>query len=314
MRILANIAKNKGPLVSVCILSWNRKREVMKTIKRVRESTYKNLEIIIVDNASTDGTAEEVIQNFPEVIVLKSPKNIGIAAWNWAFANARGEFILTLDDDSHPTKEAVEQIVSELEKKPKLGIVACNIFDYKNKHSTFKYLPKDQRQPLDWPEFVGCGAAIRKNVLQKVGYFSDRLFIYGHELDFALRVIEAGYEVRLYPNIIVYHRISPTQRFSSRSVFYRTRNFLFTAWKYFPLGAALSITFAVLIENGILSLKSKNLIVYFRGVLFGLLGLPWILKERKVVSRETIKKVRKNFPFTTRNLVRRFLKTYTISA
>lgn len=304
----------KKPLVTISILSWNAKSDLRYTLRELQKQTYSDIEVIVVDSASTDGSPQMVEEKFPEVKLIRMPRNLGIEGWNWGFVNARGKYIIALDQDSHPAKEAVEQMVTELEKDAKLGIIACNIVNYKNKHSEFKYLPAGNSQKsFDWYDFIGCGAVIRKSVLEKVGYFSERLFLYGHEIDLALRVIDAGYKVRLYPNIIVYHRKAPTHHTSGRGIFYSTRNFPLMAWRRFPLGDALSTTFAVFIENGILSLRGRNLSAYLKGVLFWFLGLIWIPERRKTVSEKTMAKVRKHFPFTMKNLVKRFLGTYNIT-
>ena len=93
------------PLVTVNILSYNRKDELRNTLTKVYEQDYKNIEVIVVDNASNDGSSEMVIKEFPNAQLIQLEKNIGIAGWNEGFKVAKGEYILVLDDDSYPPQE-----------------------------------------------------------------------------------------------------------------------------------------------------------------------------------------------------------------
>ena len=87
-----------NPLVTVNILSFNRRDYLKITLEKVFEQSYKNIEVFVVDNASTDGTIEMVKKEFPQVRLIQLKKNIGIAGWNEGFKNAKGEFVLVLDD------------------------------------------------------------------------------------------------------------------------------------------------------------------------------------------------------------------------
>ena len=88
---------NEQPLVTVNILSFNRKDELRNTLTKVYEQDYKNIEVIVVDNASSDGSPEMVKNEFPKVQLIQLEKNIGIAGWNEGFEIAKGEYVLVLD-------------------------------------------------------------------------------------------------------------------------------------------------------------------------------------------------------------------------
>ncbi len=92
---------NENPLVTVNILSFNRREELRNTLTKVFEQDYKNIEIIVVDNASSDGSSEMVKNEFPDVQLIQLEENIGIAGWNEGFKAAKGVYVLVLDDDSY---------------------------------------------------------------------------------------------------------------------------------------------------------------------------------------------------------------------
>ena len=103
---------NHRLFVTVNILSHNRKNELRHTLTKIYEQDYKNIEIIVVDNASSDGTPIMVETEFPEVKLIKLYKNIGIAGWNKGFEVASGEYILVLDDDSYPGSDTINKALN----------------------------------------------------------------------------------------------------------------------------------------------------------------------------------------------------------
>jgi GT2 family glycosyltransferase len=299
--------KNKL-LISICILSYNRKEELVRTIEYIKKSTYSHYEIVIVDNVSPDGTFEYISALYKKdktVHIYKNPKNNGIAGWNQAFEKAKGELLFALDDDSHPEKYTLSKIVEAFSSDNKLDILACNVQVFSTKQSAFKYLRKNQSKPIRQYDFIGSGFVMKKNVLETVGGFSESLFMYAHETDFAIRAVDAGFIIKLYPDIIVSHRISPINRTSGRSLYYCTRNFFIIAWTYFPVTFALNVTFAVFLENAILGLKNGEFPQYIKGIATWPSSYKSVVKIRRPVSRETAKKINTHFPFSFQGFMRR---------
>ncbi|MFH1196005.1 MAG: glycosyltransferase [bacterium] len=190
---------NLQPLVTVNILSFNRKNELRNTLTKVYEQDYKNIEVIVVDNASSDGTSEMVESNFPQVILFKLGQNIGISGYNLGFEHAKGEFILVLDDDSYPLESTIHVAVLEFQKEINLGIIACKIINTRfNKIETESY--------LEYPiSFIGCGAFFRKEYLVNIGYYNNLYFIYFNELELTARFYNKGYLVKYIPTCIAIH-------------------------------------------------------------------------------------------------------------
>jgi GT2 family glycosyltransferase len=223
--------------VTVNILSFNRKAELRNTLQKVYEQAYPNIQVIVVDNNSNDGSAKMVMEEFPSVLLVSLEKNTGIAGWNEGFKVAEGEFILVLDDDSYPAPQAIELCITSMQENSQCGIVACRIMNTKT-HTYANFLKIN-----DIPyEFIGCGALLRKSMLDRVGFFSNVLFIYLHELEFSLRMIDAGYIIVEQPKAIVYHNVSSINRVAAtpaqidkRKIFYDTQNIIYILIKYFGL-------------------------------------------------------------------------------
>ena len=115
--------------VSIVMLCWNRWEDVNSSLSKIAEIDYSNLETIVVDNGSTDGSQKNIREKFPWVKLIEAGANLGIEAYNLGFEAAKGEFILIIDDDSYPAKESIERMVQKFLGNPKLGVCA---FDVRN--------------------------------------------------------------------------------------------------------------------------------------------------------------------------------------
>lgn len=193
-------------LITVNILTFNRKEELRITLNKVIEQQYKNIEIIVVDNASTDSTDEMMAAEFPFVKYIRLNQNIGIAGWNEGFKNAKGEYILVLDDDSYPTENALKDGIHWFRKNNRLGILAYNIRNSRTRSSETECLLRDA------DTFTGCGALISRELIDRIGYFNESIFLYLHELDFSIRCRNAGYEILYDDSLVVIHNQSLSSR------------------------------------------------------------------------------------------------------
>ncbi len=280
-----------NPLVTVNILSFNRKDYLRTTLKKIFEQDYKNLEVLVIDNASNDGTEEMLKNEFRQVRFFKLNKNIGISAWNIGFEKAKGDFILVLDDDSYPLHKTINKGLEEFRINNKLGIVAFKIFNVRV--NRFETLDFDLTPKL----FVGCGALIRKEVIKKIGGYSEDIFIYYNEIDFSARCYNAGFDIVYLQNAIVIHNQSTLSRgnenkdpfvskyrFFHNSVSYSSylfRNFYFKYIVIYFLKWNLN--------RLIISFKTFYLTTFVKFLIKVLLSLKKIIKGRKVLNCETQK-------------------------
>lgn len=215
-------------MVSAIILSYNRCKEVLYTIERLKAlqpALPFELEIIVVDNASHDDTSEQVRAHHADVTLITKLVNNGIAGWNAGFSVARHPYLLVLDDDSH-IEDGLEDAVAYMEQNPDTGILALNITGGAYETSNWK----DKEEAIG---FIGCGALISRKLYQVVGGFAEWLHVYGHEWEYGIRVINAGYKIRYFKDSNVVHRTSGVNRSSKRLRIYSTRNEMGIIYKHF---------------------------------------------------------------------------------
>jgi GT2 family glycosyltransferase len=285
--------------VSVVMLSFNRKNDAAEGIKELLAQDYKNLEIIVVDNGSTDGTAELLAEKFSreQIKLIALPRNIGVAAYNIGFEKAAGQYIMVLDDDSFPQKNAIPRMVEEFQKNDKLGVVAFDIKNYDtlsdqsdlSDSSDSSNSSNSSDETAYRMAFNGCGAGIRKSLIDRVGGYPDEFFLYWNEQDLAIRILAAGYQIRSFTGIIAYHKYSPANRESLRAPFYYTRNLYWLIWKYFPMLKLIKDTLQLIYCSFYCSLEQKTP-VYLRATFWAILNLRKI--KRKPVDKGIIKKLR----------------------
>ena len=129
------------------------------------------LEIIVCDNASTDGTSEMLRNEFPAVKHLKMPTNIGTSAWNLGFANGKGKYFLLLDDDAHVEGKTLKKAVEFMEDNENVGILSFNVIDPGTRYSYTMHLP------FGIFSFWGCDVVIRTDLVKAIGGFDPNIFI-----------------------------------------------------------------------------------------------------------------------------------------
>jgi GT2 family glycosyltransferase len=223
-------------MLSVIILGYNRSSEVLITLDKVKglkSSLPFDLEIIIVDNASVDDTSQQVKKLHPDVLLVTKPLNNGIAGWNSGFEVATQKYFLVLDDDSHP-EYGIAEAVEYLELNPETGILALNITS--GPYLTDEWIWKDGKSWQHEQEilgFFGCGAIIRKETYNKIGGFAEWMQVYGHEWEYGIRCIDAGYNIRYFKHSSINHRASPVNRSLKRARIFGTRNDMAIIYKYF---------------------------------------------------------------------------------
>jgi GT2 family glycosyltransferase len=281
-------------MVSIVILTWNRKDDLLKTLKEVKGSTYADIEIIVVDNNSEDGTLEAIRERFANVNFIRLEKNIGIAGYNAGMKRAKGEYIVLLDSDSFPDKSAIERMVSLFESDKKIGAVA---FDVHNTVVSSQWsvvsnlIDFDLQKAGDVYGYNGAGVGIRKECLEKAGYLFEPYFLYFNEQDHAFRILQAGYKIKFHPGIIAYHKTSTTSRVSSSAPYFYTRNLLWLIWRFYPVSDALSTTL-LLFFHASLSTVQQGTFVYIKAIMDAVKGFAVVLSNRMVINEEIIKSVR----------------------
>jgi GT2 family glycosyltransferase len=207
----------KLPLITILIITWNRKKDMLETLQSIYEQAYQNFEIIVVDNGSNDGTVETLCHAYPDVKIVPLDRNMGVSAGrNAGIAIAQGEIIICLDSDASLGRDTLNNMVHKFQAEPSVGVINSKIVNAYTKTLdggpgwvySSKLKAKQDEEFLSF-SFSEGGAAIRKEVFDRVGLFWDFLFFGCEGEEFSLRVWDAGYKILYYPKAIVYHRSSP---------------------------------------------------------------------------------------------------------
>jgi GT2 family glycosyltransferase len=221
--------------LSVIIVNWNGAEFVGKCLKSVFESTFNKLwEVIVVDNNSSDKSVE-IIKQFPQVIAIENKENVGFgAANNQALKQATGKFVFLLNPDVQIFPDSMEKLVKKIEESEKIAIVAPqlvnedgslqreighfpgladSIFVLLKLHRLpfFKDLvyPKvDYSREQEAEHLMGSALLIRREVLDSIGVFDERFFLWFEETDLEKRIKDAGWKLIYYPQTHVVHLLS----------------------------------------------------------------------------------------------------------
>jgi len=279
------------PLVTVNILAFNRRDEVRITLDKIINAVdypQESLEIIVVDNCSNDGTKEMVAREFPQVKLIVNEANTGIAGWNKGFEAGTGAYFLVLDDDSAP-EAGLREAIRYMEQHEKVGILACNIIGG-------AFTPRDWKleHKQSWVGFIGCGAIIKREVVEAVGGYADWMFVYAHEWDYGLRCLDKNFDIAYFADCVVRHRASTVNRTSKRLITYSLRNELLIIYKHFPERRMLFLLRA-LCNNALLYRKGgiKSFVYLASGV--GQFLRETLRQERTCVKREVQEVYANNF-------------------
>ncbi|HEY3267556.1 MAG TPA: glycosyltransferase family 2 protein [Armatimonadota bacterium] len=227
-------------ILSVIILNWNAREWLERSVGSAlaQDTGGRPFEVVFVDNASADGSADFVRQRFPEARVMALPENRGFAGGNnAAIAETTGEFVLLLNPDTITHPGAFAALLNFAEANPEAGIVgpkllnpdgslqySCRHFAtleaglfrntplgklFPNNRFARDYLmkdnPHDRTMPVDWVS--GAAIFIRRELLETVGTLDESFFMYEEDVDLCYRAHEAGSEVWYEPAGVITHAI-----------------------------------------------------------------------------------------------------------
>jgi GT2 family glycosyltransferase len=228
------------PKVSVIVISLNGEKVIGACLESLLKTDYSPLELIVVNNGSTDSTPEIVKNRFPSVKLINLPYNHGFAGGNnVGLKAAEGEILILLNDDTTVEPQWVTELVIIMQLNPSVGIAGCKLYypdgktlqhagGYINQHGLSNHygkgeIDKGQCDTLREVDYVtGAAFAIRKELLHKLGYLDTRYHpIYFEETDYCFRARKLGYRVVYVPKSIVCHYESQNTGLGSASFFYK---------------------------------------------------------------------------------------------
>jgi len=217
--------------ISIVIVSLNGERRISWCLKSVLESDWSDLELIVVDNGSTDRTTEAIKSAAPGAKLIRAEKNLGFAGGNnLGIAEATGNIIVLLNDDCEPRHDWLKAWAAAGETLPDWGVMGCKLLypgsdviqhaggllepNALTKHIGYMEHDRGQYGEVRRCDYVtGAAFAIRREALERVGTLDPEYFpIYFEECDFCFRVARAGYGVYYVPAAVVVHHESMTTK------------------------------------------------------------------------------------------------------
>jgi GT2 family glycosyltransferase len=221
--------------VSLVISVWNRKDDLRENLAAIAKQTVAPLEVIVVDNASTDGTPEMVVAEFPDVHLIRMPHSAygACETFNIGFSSARGDYIGILDDDVVLPPDFVESMLAEFAKEPESTVLLSPKVVEPEMPDWYRDSPA-VNTPRYMATFRGCGSMAKAAPLRQAGFYDERFFIFGNERDLTTRLLNLGYRVKMVPSIEVFHKAPFGMRHGKRSLYYHVRNFWLWSFKYVP--------------------------------------------------------------------------------
>lgn len=287
--------------VSIVILTYNRPQCLERQLARLRPLHQQlgdsDLELLVVDNASTSYQLQPYIDAYPEVRFIRNSQNVGAVGRNSGMAAATGDLVITLDDDVFGISPAdIARLRQLFSDEPQVAAVCFKVVDAEtgelinwcHRHDKVRY--QDQRF-LTYEISEGA-VALRRQPLTEVGLYPDDYFISHEGIDLALRLIERGYQVLYLPDVVVSHEHAVEGRPSWRRYYYDSRNLLWLTARYYGVELFCKRCFLQLLALAVYALRDGHLMAYLRGLGAGLRGMPQRWRGRQGLSRQTLQYMR----------------------
>ncbi|MBM4168452.1 MAG: glycosyltransferase family 2 protein [Ignavibacteria bacterium] len=219
------------PLVFVLILNWNGMEDTLECLRSLSAIDYSNARVVVIDNASTDGSVLAIRAQFPTVQVIENGSNLQFAGGNNVgirYAIREGaDAILLLNNDTTVDTHFLSELVSAYANDRSVGMVAPKILYYAQpdriwyaggviewwkgwiSHRGIREIDRGQYDapaPVDY--ITGCCLLVRRSAVETIGVLDERFAMYGEDVDWCLRARRAGFSVRYVPTARVWHKVS----------------------------------------------------------------------------------------------------------
>ena len=282
------------PLVSIITVNYNGCRHTLELLKSIQELTYPNIELIVVDNCSSE-SVDPIAEEFPLVTLVKLQKNLGFAGGNNAGIQiANGDYFYLVNNDTVLTEGCIEPLIDRIRTSPKTGMVCPKIL-YHEQPDIIQYAGYTPIHPItvrnkgigfqepDMGQYnnatetaLAHGAAmfIPRSVVADVGLMAPQYFLYYEEIDYCERIKRAGYRIWYEPDSTILHKESMSVgKESTLKAYYMSRNRLLylrrnVQWPLFAISLLYYMVIAVP-KNSFVYLKKqqyRHLSAYLKGV------------------------------------------------
>lgn len=331
-----------NPGLSVITINYNGMGFTLDCLRSLEKQSFKDFEVVVVDNGSSDGSAEAVERYLRESPLagrakfIPSGRNLGFAGGNnEGLRHASGECIVLLNNDAEADSRFLAELWLAASEHPEAGICAAKLIvhgsdvidsagdGFSNSLKGFKRGEGDRSASHGEQEYVfgACaGAALyRRRMLDEIGFLDEDFFINLEDVDMSFRAQLAGWKVLFVPTARVSHKVSTTIRTKSNTqAYYSLRNSEYVRFKNVPLGVFVRCLPAYLLgmasEFLYFAVRLGKFRLFFKAKLDAARGLPRLLgKRRRIMS---MKKVSDRYilhmmtPFTEKNFFRKKFRKF----
>ena len=235
--------------VSAIVVNWNAREDTRECLESLLRSSYRELETILIDNASSDGSVEYLKCLFPGTVFVLNAANEGFARASNAgmeLAMERGaQYLFLFNNDAVVDERAVERLVAAMEESGQIGLAGPKIFYFARKSTIWsaggevnfwkgmtrhrgirKEDSPEFSKPLDVDYLTGCALMARRELVERVGMLDTSYRMYGEDADWCLRARKAGYRVAYVPGALAWHKVSLSSggEFSPTKIYNKTRS------------------------------------------------------------------------------------------
>lgn len=297
------VATGRELPITAVISTWNKKDDVRENLLALSRQECLPAEIVVVDNASKDGTADMIRTEFPNVkLLVTAHDKIGACeTFNMGFKAATQPWIAIMDDDVVAPPDWLKKLWERAQREPETtAMVSSKVVEPGMPEEFLRNDGVNRERYM--ATFRGCGTLAKRDVVLKAGGYDEEFFIYGNERDLSARVLIQGYRILQYPQAEIFHKTPFGMKGGKRSLYYHVRNFWLYAfkhcswWQVFRAGLQLGLkglglkkgknqttdaTGTIGIDKSIKETEG-GLGIAFKATFDAFLKLPYCLKHRQV--------------------------------
>jgi GT2 family glycosyltransferase len=239
--------KGDLPFISIITLNYNQTEATCAFLESTRKLQYPSYEILVCDMASVSDPTRKIEEGkYPNTRLLKSKKNLGFAGGNnWGMRQARGEYIFIVNNDTEVTPDLLQKLIKPFKEDAEIGVTCPKIKYFSNPNiieyagfnpmnvytgrtTSIGVMEEDRGQyniSRSTSAAHGCAMMVKREILERVGMFAEKFFLYYEEWDWSARITRAKYKIWYTADAEIYHKESLTVGKSNPiKVYYHTRN------------------------------------------------------------------------------------------
>lgn len=277
--------------LSIVILTYNRRDCLRELLDELRAVLPAVREVIVVDNCTTDGTEAMLRHEYADFVHLRTAENRGVAARNLGIRRARGDVVVTIDDDIMGLDAAAcAWVAGQFAREPALGALNFQVRDWYTR-GLCNWV--HHRPAADAPgrfatyELTEGAVAFRREAVERVGGYFEDYFISHEGPDLAFRLMNAGFDVLYDGTVAVLHKHEQGARQPWRFYYYDTRNQLWLAARNLPAVPAFRYLARGLAAMAVYALRDGYFVWWAQGVWDGMRRLPGMLRTREAWTPRT---------------------------